>query len=110
MQDPDGDGIYEFSTDQIPAGSYQAKVAIDESCAESYGAGGGPDNIPFDVAEGATVHFFFDSDTNIPDIVVGAAPRYMGLQSRAERQLGRELRTGRRSGRSGHPARSRRRD
>ena len=27
MQDPDGDGIYDFATDQIPAGDYEFKVA-----------------------------------------------------------------------------------
>jgi pullulanase-type alpha-1,6-glucosidase len=74
LQDPDGDGTYTFSTDQIPAGNYEAKVAIDESWDESYGAGGGGDNIPFEVPDGATVHFFFESATNIPDIVVEAGP------------------------------------
>jgi hypothetical protein len=125
LQDPDGDGTYTFSTDQIPAGNYEAKVAIDESWDESYGAGGGGDNIPFEVPDGATVHFFFESATNIPDIVVEAGPpsdtvaivgdlqselgcpddcsrRLMVLQGGAERQLGREL------PRRQHSARSRR--
>ena len=31
LQDPDGDGVYEFSTDAIPAGSYEFKVALDEA-------------------------------------------------------------------------------
>ena len=31
LQDMDGDGIYSFTTDQIPAGSYQFKVALDEA-------------------------------------------------------------------------------
>jgi len=51
LQDPDGDGTYSFSTSDIPPGSYEAKVAIDESWTENYGAGGeqnGP-NIPFTV-------------------------------------------------------------
>jgi pullulanase-type alpha-1,6-glucosidase len=74
LQDLDGDGTYTFSTTAIPAGSYEAKVAIDESWDESYGDGGGGDNIPFDVPDGATVHFFFESATNIPDIVVEAEP------------------------------------
>ena len=49
LQDPDGDGIYTFTTDQIPAGSYEAKVAHDESWDVNYGAGGVQDgaNIPF---------------------------------------------------------------
>ena len=27
LQDPDGDGTYTFTTDQIPAGNYEFKVA-----------------------------------------------------------------------------------
>ena len=52
LQDPDGDGIYTFSTRSLPAGSYEAKVAINESWAENYGAGGASNgaNIPFTVA------------------------------------------------------------
>jgi hypothetical protein len=40
LQDPDGDGIYTFTTRSLPAGSYEVKVAIDESWTENYGAGG----------------------------------------------------------------------
>ena len=80
MQDADGDGIYTFSTDGIPAGSYEAKVAIDESWDESYGAGGGGDNIPFDVPAGATVHFFFESATNTPTIVVDGPTGQVSIQ------------------------------
>ncbi|MEN8114264.1 MAG: hypothetical protein ABFS21_07735, partial [Actinomycetota bacterium] len=36
MQDLDGDGVYVFATDQIPVGSYESKVALDEGWAESY--------------------------------------------------------------------------
>ncbi|HEY0557722.1 MAG TPA: alpha-amylase, partial [Thermoanaerobaculia bacterium] len=51
LQDPDGDGIYSFTTRSIPAGSYEAKVAINESWDENYGAGGVPNgsNIAFSV-------------------------------------------------------------
>ena len=31
LQDPDGDGTYSFETTALPAGSYESKVAIDES-------------------------------------------------------------------------------
>ena len=31
LQDPDGDGLYTFTTTAIPAGSYEAKVALNES-------------------------------------------------------------------------------
>ncbi len=39
LQDPDGDGIYSFSTSAIPAGSYEAKVAYNETWDVNYGAG-----------------------------------------------------------------------
>ncbi len=67
LQDPDGDGIYSFATDAIPAGNYEVKVAIDESWAENYGAGGVPNgpNIPFTVPNGAVVTFTYDAATHI---------------------------------------------
>jgi pullulanase-type alpha-1,6-glucosidase len=72
LQDPDGDGIYTFTTDQIPAGSYEAKVAHDESWDVSYGAGGvlGGANIPFSVPENATMLFAYDSVSHI--LLIGA--------------------------------------
>jgi hypothetical protein len=67
LQDPDADGVYEFSTDRIPAGTYEVKVAHDRSWDENYGAGGQRDgpNIPFDVAEGQTVEFAYDLATHV---------------------------------------------
>ncbi|MCB0053522.1 MAG: alpha-amylase, partial [Caldilinea sp.] len=66
LQDVDGDGTYTFSTDQIPAGSYEAKVALNESWDVNFGQGGvqGGANIPFTVPAGGTVEFSFDSATN----------------------------------------------
>ena len=73
LQDPDGDGIYSFITNALPAGTYQGKVAINESWDENYGAGGVPngDNIPFSVASGQSVTFSYDPMTHILDIHVG---------------------------------------
>ena len=74
LQDPDGDGTYTFSTTALPAGSYEAKAAIDESWDENYGAGGvaGGDNIPFEVAaDGDAVTFTFVSATNTLTIATG---------------------------------------
>ncbi|MGW8145211.1 MAG: pullulanase X25 domain-containing protein, partial [Anaerolineales bacterium] len=67
LQDPDGDGIYKFSTNAIPAGIYEAKVAINESWSENYGVGGEPDgpNISFSVLEGVWVNFEYNSATHI---------------------------------------------
>jgi pullulanase-type alpha-1,6-glucosidase len=75
LQDPDGDGIHTFTTARLPAGSHEVKVAIGESWAENYGAGGvqnGP-NIPFTVASdcAATV-FRWDASTKV--LTVGPAP------------------------------------
>ncbi len=78
LQDPDGDGVYRFVTTAIPAGSYEAKVAINESWDENYGAGGERDgaNIPFTVADGGTVTFSYDAASHILTIDVsgGADP------------------------------------
>ncbi len=60
LQDPDGDGIYTFATDQIPAGSYEFKVALDEGWAESYPGA----NVVFTAIDGNTVTFAYDAGTN----------------------------------------------
>jgi glycosidase len=72
LQDPDGDGTYTFETTSIPAGSYEAKVAIDEKWDENYGAGGAPGgaNIAFTVTADATVTFSWDSATKVLTIDV----------------------------------------
>ena len=51
LEDPDGDGVYTFQTTALPAGSYETKVAINESWDENYGQGGTSNgaNIPFSV-------------------------------------------------------------
>lgn len=76
LQDPDGDGTYAFSVTGVPAGDYEAKVAIDEGWAVNYGAGGvqnGP-NIPFTVVSALqTVTFTYDAVTHVLVIDVGGA-------------------------------------
>ncbi len=74
LQDPDGDGAYIFMTDAIPAGDYEAKVAVDQSWTENYGEGGAQDgaNIPFSVPEdGTLVQFVWDSASKVLNIGVG---------------------------------------
>ena len=74
LQDPDGDGIYTFETTALPKGSYEAKVAINESWDENYGAGGVPNgaNISFGVPyDNAKVTFNYDAVTHVLTI---AAP------------------------------------
>ena len=78
LQDVDGDGIYTFSTSKLPAGNYEAKVAIDESWDENYGADGAPNgaNIPFTVPTSCTEIFFvFDSNTNVMTIGTEGGPQ-----------------------------------
>src|SRR2546430_17094714 len=67
LQDPDGDGIYTFETTALPKGSYEAKVAINESWDENYGAGGMPNgpNISFGVPyANPKVTFRYDAVTD----------------------------------------------
>ncbi len=86
LQDADGDGLAVFEA-RLPAGSYEAKVAINESWDENYGAGGaaGGANIAFDVAEGCGLTYFsFDADSKVLTISSSAvAPRGNLAESRA---------------------------
>ena len=74
LQDIQGTGIYSFSTSAIPAGSYEAKVALNGSWDVNYGAGGvqnGP-NIAFTVpANGMDVEFQWNSTTKVLRVIVG---------------------------------------
>jgi glycosidase len=67
LQDPDGDGIYTFSTDQIPVGSYEGKVALNESWDVNYGEGGAPGgpNLAFTVPAAGAVTFSFDAASKL---------------------------------------------
>lgn len=76
LQDPDGDGIYTFSTSDIPAGDYEAKAAIGLVSPEIYGADGVVDgeSITFSVPEdGETVSFTFDSNLRMMVVTVGGS-------------------------------------
>ena len=82
LQDIDGDGIYTFETTALPAGSYQAKIAIGESWDENYGAGGVPggDNIAFTVAAtGDKVTFRYNRADNSVSIRAGVPPEIAAL-------------------------------
>ncbi|GAA2884360.1 pullulanase-type alpha-1,6-glucosidase [Microbacterium esteraromaticum] len=54
------EGIYSAAF-EVPAGSYEYKVALDDSWDEAYGLDGGGDNIPLTVAGPATLRFTFDA-------------------------------------------------
>jgi pullulanase len=78
LQDPDGDGIYTFSTRSIPAGSYEVKVAINESWSENYGANGARDgaNISFSVPGScAEIFFSYDAASHVLTVSSSGAPR-----------------------------------
>jgi pullulanase len=86
LQDPDGDGIYTFGTSSLPAGSYEVKVAINESWAENYGEGGQRDgpNIPFTVAAPCQEVFFsYDASTHVLTVSAEGAPKGNLAKARA---------------------------
>ena len=74
LQDIQGTGIYSFSTNSIPTGSYEAKVALNGTWDVNYGQGGvqnGP-NIAFTVpANDMEVAFQWNSTTKDLRIIVG---------------------------------------
>lgn len=75
LQDPDGDGVFYFVTELLPAGDYEVKVAISESWDENYGADGvlGGDNIAFSVAADCQATAFrYDSQSH--QLTISAAP------------------------------------
>src|SRR3982751_1190461 len=78
LEDPDGDGIYTFSTHAIPAGNYEVKAAINESWDENYGANGVPNgaNISFSVPQACTEIFFsYNSTTHVLTVSASGAPK-----------------------------------
>jgi hypothetical protein len=78
LQDPDGDGLYGFTTQALPAGDYEALVTHGESWGESYGAGGAPGgaNIPFSVpAAGTRMVFEYDPASHLLTVAVPEPPR-----------------------------------
>lgn len=78
LQDPDGDGTYSFTTRALPIGTYETKVAINESWDENYGAGGVPNgaNIAFTVTQlNAEVFFQYNPITHVLTVSAEGAPR-----------------------------------
>jgi glucoamylase len=73
LQDPDGDGISSLETTALPQGSYETKVAINESWDENYGQGGVPNgpNIPFTVpVANANVTMTYDATSHVLTVAV----------------------------------------
>ena len=77
LQDPDGDGVYTFSTFLIPPGDWEAKVAYNQSWDLNYGQDGaqGGANIPFSVpAVGHDVTFSYNTADHMITITVSEEP------------------------------------
>ncbi|NOV96371.1 pullulanase-type alpha-1,6-glucosidase [Isoptericola halotolerans] len=76
LKDPDGDGVYTWSTDALDGGAYETKVAHGLSWAENYGVGGARDgaNYSFSVGDGETVEFSYDLATHELAIDVANPP------------------------------------
>jgi pullulanase len=76
LQDPDGNGVYTFITNDLLAGDYEVKATHDESWDENYGAGGAPGgaNIAFSVAaNNDSIAFSYNADTHILTVGDSAA-------------------------------------
>ncbi len=72
MSDTDSDGVFTLVTDDIGPGTYEFKVATNESWSNpNYGAGGGPDNVVFSVpGTGYEVTFSFNTANNTPTVTL----------------------------------------
>ncbi|WP_125773822.1 pullulanase-type alpha-1,6-glucosidase [Antribacter gilvus] len=75
-KDPDGDGVYTWSTDDLAGGAYEVKVAHGLSWAENYGQGGAPGgaNYSFSVSDGDLVNFSYDLATHVLTIETANPP------------------------------------
>ncbi|NYE18786.1 pullulanase-type alpha-1,6-glucosidase [Microbacterium immunditiarum] len=76
MADGDKDGVYEFATDQTPAGAYEVKVAHGLSWAENYGVDGVRDgaNYSYSASEGKLIVFRYTLATHVLEIEVTDPP------------------------------------
>ena len=76
LSDMDGDGVFTYSTDQIPAGVYEVKVAHGLSWDESYGPPNNPGgNYTFSTTGvGKVVSFSYDIATHLLTIEVADPP------------------------------------
>ncbi|GMG88047.1 pullulanase-type alpha-1,6-glucosidase [Biformimicrobium ophioploci] len=74
MQDPDGDGIYTFTTSALPAGNYEFKVALNRGWDESYGDNG--NNITFSIlSDNDEVYFSFDPASKAIEVSGDGVPK-----------------------------------
>ena len=70
LEDPDGNGVYEFQAGGLPVGGYEFKVARNEAWAVSYPA----DNVPFAIgAPTDVVTFTYNASTNAVTVDVASS-------------------------------------
>lgn len=76
MFDRDRDGVFQYTTDDLPTGSYEVKVAHNLSWDENYGAGGvaGGPNITFSATAGKVVTFRYDIATHVLTVKASDPP------------------------------------
>ena len=77
LEDPAGSGTYSLVTTALPAGTYEVKVAINESMDENYGADGAQDGeaIQFTVkADGDEIYFGYDPASHTLLVSTEGAP------------------------------------
>jgi len=75
LKDEDGDGIYTFSTTGLVAGTYEAKVVINESWDENYGQNG--------QANGANISFTVQSDNELVTFVYDSVSHELSVGEKA---------------------------
>ena len=76
LQDPDGDGVYTRTVEDLPEGTYEVKAAHGLGWAENYGAGGAPGgaNITFAAPGGKPVTFSYVLATHVLTVEVTDPP------------------------------------
>ncbi|WP_439590908.1 pullulanase-type alpha-1,6-glucosidase [Microbacterium sp.] len=76
MFDRNADGVFQFTTDDLPTGSYEVKVAHNRSWDENYGAGGAPGgaNISFSASAGKVTTFRYNLKTHVLTVASADPP------------------------------------
>ncbi len=77
------------STFEVPAGTYEFKVALNDAWDESYGADGGSANIPLVLSEDAELTFSYDHTSH--RVAVAPAEQPTGEVTPADRAMARHL-------------------
>ncbi|SFB12127.1 pullulanase-type alpha-1,6-glucosidase [Cellulomonas marina] len=92
LTDADDDGLFTYTTDALPGGSYEVKVTHGMSWDVNYGAGGAPGggNIPVEVADGDAVTLTYDPVTHLLT-VGGATEGVAGLGQAAAQWLAQDV-------------------